>query len=295
MTQDSTLFLFHKRTGITSHSAIQELRRKLNCKKIGHSGTLDKFASGLLVTLTNKATKLSSFFTELPKTYLAEICFGVQTDTLDPYGDIVARGSQPDRAAIEEALAQNFLGKIKQVPPEYSAVHVEGRRAYLRKRDGEAVQIPAREVEISEYSIEDYTAPLLSVRFHVSSGCYIRSIARDLAVACNTVAYLTKLVRLQVGPYTLDSAQNIDEASEEEFQKNTEMDSRFSTLLSQAFSVQESYVEDREVRKDVEQGKYPKILLQQSQKDKQFCIVRDAKGFLGLWKLKPHCKSVFHV
>ncbi|MBB6478815.1 tRNA pseudouridine(55) synthase TruB [Spirochaeta isovalerica] len=209
------MILLDKPSGITSFNALNSIKRKLDTRKVGHTGTLDKFASGLIVALSGKMTKLVPEFTGLDKEYEALIRFGAETETLDPEGDVIYEAEVPEINEITKAI-QQFSGKIKQTPPAYSAVHINGKRAYERVRSGEEVIMPERDVEIYRLNILSWESPFLRISVHCSKGTYIRSLARDLGIAAGSRAYLTELKRISVGPFRLDSATEADAFDEKE-------------------------------------------------------------------------------
>ena len=182
-------------------------RRALNEKRIGHLGTLDPFAKGLLVLVVGRATRLAPFAAEWPKSYDGVIRLGVTTDTDDVTGQVVATapwtGVTP--AQLADAVGR-FRGTYEQTPPAYSAVKVAGERAYRRARRGEPVALEPRVVEIRELEIVEATPPDLQFRATVSAGTYIRSLARDLGAALGCGAHLAALRRTAVGPLRLEDA-----------------------------------------------------------------------------------------
>ena len=195
-----------KPEGITSFSFIKQIgREQYRGEKIGHAGTLDKFASGLMIVLVGNATKLSPLFTSFDKEYIASIRFGKETDTLDPEGEVVREAPLPEEEAVRQAIP-GFIGRIRQVPPVYSAIHVDGKRAYREARSGHDVEMPERDVEISSLSLLSLTREEAVIRASVSKGTYIRSLGRDIAAAAGSAGYLTALRRLRVGPWTLEDA-----------------------------------------------------------------------------------------
>lgn len=207
------LFLINKESGVTSFQTVSRVRRKLKIKKAGHAGTLDQFASGLLLILTGRYTRLVEYFTDFDKVYRATFEFGKETDTLDPEGRVIAESGIPPLSEIETALP-SFFGKISQQPPQYSAVHIDGERAYRLALKGREVEMPSREIEIFDWKILDYRPPFLEVQIHCSKGTYIRSLARDLGRACGSCAYVTRLERLAVGGFSLSDAVTVDALSE---------------------------------------------------------------------------------
>ena len=177
----------------------------LGTGKAGHTGTLDKFAEGLLLVLIGRALKLSKWFTGCDKQYEGTICFGVETETLDPEGPPVATAPLPSRGTVEKALCQ-FTGEIEQVPPAYSAIHVGGERASVLARRGQAPQMQKRPVTIHRLELLSWEPPHARIFVHCSSGTYIRSLARDIALAAGSRAHLSALVRTRVAGFRLEEA-----------------------------------------------------------------------------------------
>lgn len=176
-------------------------------KKIGHLGTLDPAASGVLVLAVGAATKLVEFLIHAPKIYQAEIEFGCTSDTLDLAGQIQIKPNvKPFTAAALKQILPAFTGAIYQTPPKFSALKIRGQPAYKRARQGEKFQIKPRLVQISTLTLEKFTWPHAQLKIACSSGTYIRSLARDLGQRLQTGALLSKLVRLQVGNFTLAAA-----------------------------------------------------------------------------------------
>ncbi len=199
------LILLNKPAGTTSFTALNGVKRILNTKKVGHTGTLDKFAEGLLVVLTGRFTRLAPYITDLDKTYYAVFEFGRETTTLDPEGEVVKTGPVPDDKVLAEKRSL-FTGRIVQKPPAFSAVHVAGERAYARALRGENVELPAREVIIHDFNLLEWDPPRLSVHVRCGKGTYIRSLARDFGEACGSCASVVSLRRTEVGPFRLDDA-----------------------------------------------------------------------------------------
>lgn len=201
----SGLVLLDKPTGITSFKALYSLKASLHSVKVGHTGTLDAFASGLLLALTGSLTKIASLFVGLDKTYQAVITFGSSTDTLDPEGEITARGEIPSLQSIRQVLP-DFQGGIEQTPPIFSAVHVEGQRAHRLARAGKTPVLKSRQVTIYALDILGYEPPELSLKIRCSKGTYIRSLARDLAAAVDSCGFVSSLRRTHVGTFSVDEA-----------------------------------------------------------------------------------------
>lgn len=186
-------------------------RRKKPKIKVGHTGTLDPFATGLMILLIGKGTKRSDEFLKLDKVYEATICLGQTSSTGDPEGEIteVAGDGEPPSEADVTRMLEKFVGEIEQVPPIYSAIKIDGERAYKRARKGEAVEMPTRRVTIYALELVNYAYPVLKVRAHVSSGTYIRTLAEDIGRALGTGAYCQELRRTRVADFTVEEARTM--------------------------------------------------------------------------------------
>lgn len=186
--------------------------------KVGHGGTLDPLATGVLPIALGEATKLTGRMLDASKIYRFTIGFGSETDTLDVEGEVVARSAHRPARTDVEAVLPRFVGSIEQIPPAYSALKVDGKRAYDLARGGEAVDLAARSVEIFDLSIVDHTGEAavesVTLTAHVSKGTYIRSLARDVARALDTVGHVTMLRRTQAGPFSLENAISLDKLNE---------------------------------------------------------------------------------
>lgn len=205
----------------TSFDAVKRLRgavqRRLNAKrfKVGHAGTLDPLATGVLLVCTGRATKRIAELQEGMKEYVAEITFGATTPSYDLEKEIDA--TYPWEHITPELIAETlpkFQGHLMQVPPVFSAVKVDGKRAYNYARKGKEVEIKAKPLEIKELEVLNWEAPKLTLRVLCSKGTYIRALARDLGEAMNSGAHLTALRRTRVGDYTIDDAISLDKALE---------------------------------------------------------------------------------
>lgn len=205
----------------TSFDAVKRLRgavqRRLNAKrfKVGHAGTLDPLATGVLLVCTGRATKRIAELQEGMKEYVAEITFGATTPSYDLEKEIDA--TYPWEHITPELIAETlpkFQGHVMQVPPVFSAVKVDGKRAYNYARKGKEVEIKAKPLEIKELEVLNWEAPKLTLRVLCSKGTYIRALARDLGEAMNSGAHLTALRRTRVGDYTINDAMSLDQALE---------------------------------------------------------------------------------
>ena len=201
----SGLLLLKKSPGYTSFQALGLVKRAFSPSKVGHTGTLDKFAQGLLVTLVGRAVKLAPWFSGCDKQYTGTIRFGIETDTLDGEGLSVAEAPPPSREALEAVLPR-FRGDILQAPPVYSAVHVGGKRASSLARSGGIVDMQKRPVSVYALEILSYDPPLADIRVRCSKGTYIRSLARDIALAAGSRAYLAALNRTGVAGFCVSAA-----------------------------------------------------------------------------------------
>lgn len=232
------IVLLAKRSGVTSFSSLKIIKKVLGTKKIGHTGTLDSFAQGLLVCCVGGLTRLAGRITEFDKTYEAVIEFGSETDTLDPTGAVVKNAPLPSFFAFLNSL-EKFHGKLNQIPPSFSAIKIGGERASDILRKGESVKIPSRAIfvygsELKEIQFEDGELKNFScensdadsrleiendfarkikyarVEFRVSKGTYIRSLARDIGEDCGSAAHLAGLLRTKVGAFSLRDAAFCD-------------------------------------------------------------------------------------
>ncbi|MBQ3838026.1 MAG: tRNA pseudouridine(55) synthase TruB [Treponema sp.] len=226
MTGPSGIILYDKKPGVTSFSALGKIKKTLGTKKVGHTGTLDLFAQGLLVVCVGSLTRLAGLITAFDKEYEAKIIFGEQTDTLDPTGQVVKTAPLPSLAALKESL-KKFTGKLMQRPPEFSAIKIGGKRASDLTRSGKEAALPERPIEVYEAQLLDAELEAAAsndcglandsclvqsarVRFLVSKGTYIRSLARDIGLDCASAGRLETLKRTRVGNFNLIDACDED-------------------------------------------------------------------------------------
>jgi tRNA pseudouridine55 synthase len=213
------LVIVDKQGGITSHGVVSRVRRLAGTRKVGHAGTLDPMATGVLVLGVDRATRLLGHLMLTEKAYDATIRLGIATNTDDAEGEVTSTAPAGHLAeeVIREALTA-FVGDIEQVPTAVSAIKVDGKRAYARVRDGEDVQLKARPVTIHELTVHDvrHDADTTDVDISVrcSSGTYIRAIARDLGAVLGVGGHLTALRRTAVGPYTLEHARTLEQLND---------------------------------------------------------------------------------
>ncbi len=201
-----------KPLGWTSHDVVGFVRRRIGQRRVGHAGTLDPAASGVLPLCLGRATRLVERVAAGSKVYVADLVLGLTTDSADAEGRILTAApcDAVSLAAVAAALAGQ-LGTIAQLPPAYSALKVQGVPAYARARRGEAVELAAREVSVYGLAVLDWQPPRLSVAVHCSKGAYVRSLARDVGAALGCGAYLDALARLAVGRFTLGEAVTVEE------------------------------------------------------------------------------------
>jgi tRNA pseudouridine55 synthase len=210
------IILINKPAEMTSFGVVARVRRVLTQAagkkvKVGHTGTLDPFATGLMILVIGKECKNAEKYSKLDKVYEATFHLGQISTTGDPEGDLTdVSDRQPTLEEIEQALAQ-FTGQIMQRPPIFSAIKIDGKRAYKLARDGEEIEIPERPVMIHSLELVDYTYPELKIRTHVGSGTYIRSLCVDIGKVLGTGAYCTQLHRTSISKWTLDEAQTLAE------------------------------------------------------------------------------------
>lgn len=211
------VFPFLKPPGITSHDAVGICRRLLKERRIGHSGTLDPLAYGVLPIFVGKATRIIEYTESMTKTYVAEGRFGFGTDTEDITGNPLQAEVTPSTIPTWEVLAAtvaSFTGKQDQTPSIYSAIKINGRRAYELAREGVEFTLPARSIEISECSLLAFSYPYFTIRVTSSAGTYIRALLRDIAAKIGIPATMTQLARTAVGEYTIDKAVTAEELAE---------------------------------------------------------------------------------
>jgi tRNA pseudouridine55 synthase len=203
----SGVLVVDKPVGMTSHDVVEAIRRGTGIRRAGHTGTLDPRASGVLVILIGPAVRLSEYVSASDKRYQAIIRMGANTDTFDADGKFM-RANQPINVTEEqfEEILKKFEGEIEQTPPPYSAVKVQGRRAYDMARQGEEVELTPRKIQVHHLEVLEWAPPEVVVDVHCSSGTYVRSLANDIGNALGTGAYLVGLRRTKSGRFSLRDA-----------------------------------------------------------------------------------------
>lgn len=214
------ILLVDKKSGDLSFDIVKKVRRILRTKKVGHAGTLDSFATGLLIILINQGTKLFPFIMSKEKRYLATIFLGIETDTFDCTGEIVSKKDVPcvDEEYIKRKL-NDFIGLLEQTPPVFSAIKQNGVRAYRLARKGIDIKLKKRAVHIYDIRLISWSYPELSIEVRCSPGTYIRSLAVDISRSLGTCGHLKKLRRLSCGPFQVDQAISITAGVTKEFLK----------------------------------------------------------------------------
>ncbi len=208
ISKEFALLAVNKPRGITSTEVLNRLKRRFNLKKVGHTGTLDPFAEGLLLVLLGKATRLAEYYQKLPKTYRAVGLLGVETDTYDITGKVVFKKEiekPPSAEEIKEVL-KSFVGEIEQIPPPFSAKKVKGKRAYKLARKGQKVELKPVKVKVYDLKLVDYKPPRFEVETTVSGGTYVRSLIKDVGSSLGLGATTERLIRTSVGSISLARA-----------------------------------------------------------------------------------------
>ena len=204
------VLLVDKPRGVTSHDVVAVARRTLGIKRVGHTGTLDPFATGLLVLLVGRGTRLAQYVDGEPKVYDATIVFGAETTTDDLTGDVTRVAAPPDPADVDRAM-RSLTGPLRQTPPDYSAKRVAGRRAYAAARAGTPLELEPVPVVVHSWEIRGRTATQLDVTISCGAGTYVRALARDLGRAASSAAHLTALRRVRSGPFDVADAVSLDD------------------------------------------------------------------------------------
>lgn len=206
------IFLINKEANWTSFDICAKVKRLFNTKKVGHSGTLDPFAEGLMIVCLGQATKIIPFLENYNKTYLATIKLGEETDTLDNTGNIIDKKDVLNYSLEEiKNVLNSFLGKSQQIPPMFSALKHDGVPLYSLAREGIEIERKPRNIEIFSIELIEYNKPFLTFKCKVSKGTYIRTLAKDIAIKLSTVGHLVKLIRTNIDKFDLNMAKKVNE------------------------------------------------------------------------------------
>lgn len=214
--------IINKEKGFTSRDVVNKLNKLLKTKKIGHTGTLDPLASGVLVCLIGKYTKLESLITSLEKEYIAEIKLGIKTDTLDITGNIIEENNQIDLSVqlIDDVL-KSFIGEYEQTIPKYSAVHVNGKRLYEYARENIDIELPKNKVFIKEIALLEYKKNIIKFKCLVSKGTYIRSLIQSICDKLGVIGTMSELIRTKQGRFNIESAFSLADVENNNYNKLT--------------------------------------------------------------------------
>lgn len=284
-----------KPTGMTSHDVVSVVRKMLKIKKVGHTGTLDPNAAGVLPVCIGRAAKFSDYLLKEEKQYFAKISFGVQTDTLDTYGSVVStKNIHPFSLQQLEEVLQEFIGDIKQFPPKYSAIKIGGRKLYEMARNNEELpDIKSRAVYISSIDICSFSAETLDLEIVCSAGTYIRSLARDIGRKLDNEAHLALLIRKRSGGFRIDEGITLEEM--EEFVREDRLD-EILIPIDRALTFYPNICLSKEEDRRYKNGR-TLILTQTDYKEGIYRVYNENEEFSGLGILefredKPYLKSL---
>lgn len=278
------IILVNKPLNCTSHDVVNRLRRVLHTKKVGHCGTLDPLASGVLVVCVNKATKAIQFLSSEDKTYIATIRLGMSTDTYDLEGKVVETKEFKNDITLEKLneVIQSFLGKQKQIPPIYSAIKVNGKKLYEYARNGEVVEIEPRDIEIIDLKVLDFKDNEIKILAHCSKGTYIRSLCVDIATALGYPGCMSSLVRIQSGPFKLEDSYSIEQIENNEF-KIISIHEALNHLPSLMIEDENLVIHGKQIKSDLK----GQVVIKNNQSKVLAIYEQTGKGWLknvrGLW------------
>lgn len=207
------LLIINKPKGYTSHDVVNVLRKKLNTKKVGHTGTLDPIATGVLPILIGAATKISKYLIEHEKTYVSTIELGKKTDTGDSEGNIIQEDTNMKNISKEEIekVLISFIGKQNQIPPMYSAIKIDGKKLYEYAREGKTVDVKPREIEILDINLIEFNNNQIKFNVRCSKGTYIRTLCEDIAKKLGTIGYMKELQRTSVNQFKIENSISMDD------------------------------------------------------------------------------------
>ena len=264
--------LVNKQKDVSSNFIVQEIKKKIKAKKVGHMGTLDPLASGLLVLAIDRATKFSSYFLESEKSYDVEVSLGISTDTDDSTGKIISESNDcPDEALIMKEL-YGFKGESLQVPPFFSALKHKGKPLYYYARKGEFISKPARKIKVTDIKDFKYKNKICSFRIQCSKGTYIRSIARDLGERLGCGAHMKSLTRISQGKFCISKSKEISHVSKDDI-----------ISIERAFEDLESITMTSEYEKKFINGvTIPEL----KQKDNIYRVFSKENTFIGIGEIK---------
>jgi tRNA pseudouridine55 synthase len=288
----------NKATGLTSHDVVAKIRKLLKQKRVGHAGTLDPAASGVLPICVGQGTRIAEYLSESGKAYQAKIVFGATTDTYDAEGTITRTASTTGLtlSKIEEILP-HFLGSQMQVPPLYSAIKLQGQPAYKRARAGEEIALEPRAIVIYSLEVMDWNPPYLSLAIECSKGTYIRSLAHDLGMQLGCYAYLDALIRTRSGPFPLSESITLEQLADA---VHSDAVRQYLYPIDKALEQYPALALDAETTERVKHGNAFRIQAGQIQGIEQLARVYDVNGYLlaiAEWDLEQEVwqpKKVFN-
>lgn len=276
------IVLVDKEVGFTSFDVCNIVKRNLHVSKVGHSGTLDPFATGLLLITTGKATKVNQFLETLDKEYIATLCLGKRTSTLDTEGEVIEE-REVNEFSIEQInkAFTNLIGEIEQVPPMFSALKVNGKKLYEYAREGKEIERKIRKITILSIELLEYNHPFVTFKVHCSKGTYVRTLGEQIAEKLNTIGYLTYLRRTKVGRFSVEDANTIKEV------RNNE-NIRYTPILEGLRHFNSIIVNDK-LKLDIMNGKKIKLnkegdILAITQDNEALAVLE--KNEIGLYKVK---------
>lgn len=280
------ILIINKESGYTSRDVVNIVSKELHTKKIGHTGTLDPLATGVLVLCIGKATKLVDVITSHDKEYIAEITLGIKTDTLDITGNILKEETPNITDSQIEKAVSSMKGIYNQEVPIYSAVKINGKKLYEYARNNEEINLPKREVNIMDISIispiiRENNRIIFSIKTTVSKGTYIRSLVNDITSKLNTIGVMSKLNRTRQGSFTLDNSYTLDDIKNNNFK-----------IESIDFALQDFYsiIVDNQLEKKIINGaKIPNIY------NKEYILFKNKEGVIALYKVDDHDNSILRV
>lgn len=209
------ILIIKKPQGYTSFDIVAKVRKHFNTKKVGHTGTLDPMATGVMVLCLGRATKLIEYLMKDEKEYIGEVTLGATSNTDDAEGEIVkTQNSKPETRSVVENILNNFVGDIKQMPPQFSAKKIKGQRAYDIARKGEKADLKESNVTVHNIKLMSFDWPVFKMHVHCGAGTYIRSLARDIGEKLGCGGYLSSLLRTKVGDYTLEQTCTLETMNE---------------------------------------------------------------------------------
>lgn len=272
------ILAIYKEKGYTSRDVVNVLTKELGTKKVGHTGTLDPMATGVLVVCVGQGLKLVELLTDHDKEYIAKVRLGIETDTLDITGNILKEEVIKEYSKEEvETVLKGFVGKIKQEVPKYAAIKINGKKLYEYARNGEEVELPIREVEIFDLKLaSEVKNNEFYIKCHVSKGTYIRSLIRDIGYALGTIATMTELERTKLGNFTLEDTYTIDDIRSGMYSMNR---------IEDVIELPKVDV-DRELEKKIRNG----CVLDKFFKDDMVMIINKDNQLLAIYQTKENNK-----